>query len=384
MPKSNLHLRRMHIVVNSIYPNGYHLDNATFVEDLFGYLCSRYPEHHYYFLVNHSINHHYPSAANATVLPIDYSVNNFAKLKIWETIKLPSILKKLQATVLVQPFGLSSVTTKVPQVLFVSDLIWLQQPKLFPASIRLYHRLFAKKGIHKAAQIVTFSQSIQQQLIHQYPAISNKVIAIGGAVSALFQPASYELKQQTKDGYADGRSYFLFVGGNNQSKNLVGVLKAFSSFKRWQKSNMKLLISGTITLQKDDVLKKISSYKYKDDVVVLQGLSPEQLASVTAAAFALIAPYQYEESTLDLLAAMQCGVPVIASNLQAMQELGGDSCLYASPNEVDEIANHLKQLYRDEQLQVSLKAKGVEQAAAYNWEGTASTFWDVLVQATTS
>lgn len=147
---------------------------------------------------------------------------------------------------------------------------------------------------------------------------------------------------------------------------------------------MKLLISGTITLQKDDVLKKISSYKYKDDVVVLQGLSPEQLASVTAAAFALIAPYQYEESTLDLLAAMQCGVPVIASNLQAMQELGGDSCLYASPNEVDEIANHLKQLYRDEQLQVSLKAKGVEQAAAYNWEGTASTFWDVLVQATTS
>jgi glycosyltransferase involved in cell wall biosynthesis len=67
-----------------------------------------------------------------------------------------------------------------------------------------------------------------------------------------------------------------------------------------------------------------------------------------------------------------------------MEELGGDACLYASPNEVDEIANHLKQLYRDEQLQASLKAKGLEQAAKYNWERTTNAFWEVLVQATTS
>jgi hypothetical protein len=44
----------------------------------------------------------------------------------------------------------------------------------------------------------------------------------------------------------------------------------------------------------------------------------------------------------------------------------------------------LKQLYRDEQLQASLKAKGLEQAAKYNWERTTKAFWDVLVQATTS
>jgi len=374
----------MHIVVNSIYLHGSQPENASFIEELFEHLCTKYSEHHFYFLVNQSTNHHYPAAANATIIPVEYTVKNFASLKIWESIKLPFILKKLQATVLLQPFGLCSITTKVPQVLFVSDLFWLHQPQLLPASIRLYHRLFGKKGIHKATQMITFSQSIQQQLISQYPNISNKITTIGGAVSALFQPASYEQKQQTKDGYADGRNYFLFVGGNNPSKNLVGVLKAFSSFKRWQKSNMKLLIAGTMTPQKDDVLKKIGSYKYKDDVVVLQVLAPEQLASITAAAFAVIAPYLYEETALYMLAVMQSGVPVVASNFPAMEELGGEACLYASPNEVDEIANHLKQLYRDEQLQASLKAKGLEQAAKYNWERTTNAFWEVLVQATTS
>ena len=145
---------------------------------------------------------------------------------------------------------------------------------------------------------------------------------------------------------------------------------------------MKLLIMGPFTPQKEDMLKKLSSYKYKDDVVVLKNLSKEQTVLITASAFALIVPYLHvtEESAMTLLTSMQCGVPVIASNFESMTEFGGDSCLYVSPDETDEIANKMKHLYRDEQLQTTLKVNGLQQAALYNWDKTANKFWDMLLK----
>ena len=372
----------MRIVVNCINLQGEPLKSTSFLENFLGFLCIKYTETQFYFLVNKGTDGHLPSSANASIITTDYTINSFVSLKIWSSIKLPMVLRKLNASVLIQPFGLTTIATNIPQILFMYDLTWMQKPALLPPTFRLLHKVFGQKIIQKSAQIVTLSQSLQQQLINQLPELATKTTVIGGAISSMFQPISSEHKQQIKNVYADGRSYFLFIGGNDPSKNVVGVIKAFSSFKRWQKSNMKLLIMGPFTPQKEDMLKKLSSYKYKDDVVVLKNLSKEQTVLITASAFALIVPYLHvtEESAMTLLTSMQCGVPVIASNFEAMTEFGGDSCLYVSPDETDEIANKMKHLYRDEQLQTTLKVNGLQQAALYNWDKTANKFWDMLLK----
>ena len=126
----SLLLLRMHIVVNSIYLQGSHPDNSSFIEELFVELANKYSEHHFYFLVNKGGNHQYPTSANATIVTIEYTIKSIASLKIWMNLKLLFILKKLQANVLIQPNGLCSFTTSIPQILFISDLIWLQKPLL--------------------------------------------------------------------------------------------------------------------------------------------------------------------------------------------------------------------------------------------------------------
>ena len=378
--KSSLLLRRMQIVVNSIYPQGHFPDNASFAGDFFGYLAGQHPDHHFYFLTNQESNQYYTAATNATIVPINNTLNNIASLQFWNNVQLALLLKKLQTTVLVQPFGFCCRTTNVPQVLMVSDLLWMNKQPYFSKTIRTYHRLFGKQGIKKAAHIITFSDFIKQALINQYPNALDKVAVFSAAASYFFQPITIEQKQQVKDSYADGREYFLFTGGNNPKNNLIGLLKAFSLFKKWQKSNMKLLIAGHITQQKGDVLKKLSSYKYKDDVVVLKEIDEQQLTLITAAAYTFIFPSLYEGFTTPMLSAMQCGVPVVASRLSTATEIGGEGCLYAAVNDVEDLANQLKLLYRDELLRASLIEKGLQQAAIYNWERTAGLFWDGLLK----
>lgn len=371
----------MHIVVNTIYPKGYYPDNTSFTEQLFGYLAKKHPEHHFYFLIHKGNNHSYSTDANTTIIPISNAVTNIVSLKIWGIVQLPLLLKKLKATVLVQPYGFCSLTTNVPQMLMVSDLLWMDKPQYLPRTIRLYHHLFGKQGIKKATQIITFSDFIKQSLINQYPIATEKVSFVYGTTSPFYQPITFEQKQQTKDGYADGREYFLFTGGNNPKNNLVGLLKAFSLFKKWQKSNMKLLVAGQITPQKGDVLEKLSSYKYKDDVVILKGINEQQLVLITTAAYSFIFPSLSEGFAVPVLSALQCGVPVIATNLNTTTEIGGDGCLYASANDAEGIANQMKLIYRDEHFRASLIEKGLRQAAIHNWGKTGELFWDALLKA---
>jgi glycosyltransferase involved in cell wall biosynthesis len=191
---------------------------------------------------------------------------------------------------------------------------------------------------------------------------------------------SWHEKEQVKDGFADGREYFLFTGGIHPRKNLLNLLKAFSLFKKWQHSNMKLLVAGRLAWQYDDIVEKLKTYKYRDDVVMLGHLPEADLARVTAAAYALIYPSFFEGFGLPIVEAMQCGVPVITSNTSAMPETGGDAALYADPGDPDAIAKHMLQLYRDENLRSRLIAAGMDQAGKFNWDHSAAAFMEILSQ----
>ena len=369
----------MHIVVNNIYLQGNHPHGNHFVQHLFSYLIGKHPEHYFYFLVNKSDKINYTKADNATIITINQSIKNIASLKIWETIQLPKMLKQLKATILVQPNGLTG-TTKVPQLMVVIDQLWVQQPSTAPAFLRWYRRVFMKQGIYKAAQITTLTEQTRQDLLSTYPMAAGKVSLVYSAASPLFQPVDYDQKRQTKDGYADGREYFLYTGIHHSTKNIFELLRAFTLFKRWQKSNMKLLVVGTIAAEKNGIPQKLTSYKYKDDVVLLPAITEQQLAHITAAAYAVIHPFFHEPLAMPILSSMQSGVPVITISAHNIEEIGGDTCFYALPNNSEALANEMKLLYRDELLSQSLVEKGLQQATVFNWKRTGDLFWDAVLK----
>ena len=370
----------MHIVVNNIYLQGNIGQGNTFVQHFFEYLVSKHPEHHFYFLINRGDKNNYPKAENATVINVNSSVKNIASLKIWNIIQLPKMLKQLKASILIQPNGLHSAT-KVPQLLLITDLIWMQPSPQMSASLRWYHKFFMKAAIAKAWQVVTLTEQTKQDLLSNFPSVSGKVSLIYSAASAIFHQLEYDEKKQIKDSYSEGKEYFLYTGSHHSDKNILELLKAFSLFKRWQKSNMKLLVAGKIASKKNGIIQKLDSYKYKDDVVLLPSITEQQLAQITAAAYIVIHPFYNEPFAQPILSTMQCGVPVIAINENNIEEIGGDTCLYAVPGDNEALANQLKLLYRDENLSRTLVEKSLLTKNVFNWERTGGLFWESVLKA---
>ncbi|MEI6088183.1 MAG: glycosyltransferase family 1 protein, partial [Bacteroidota bacterium] len=151
-------------------------------------------------------------------------------------------------------------------------------------------------------------------------------------------------------------------------------------FKKWQKSNMKLLVAGRLAWQYEGLIEKLKSYKYRDDLVLLNYVSDDELAKITASAYALVYPSFFEGFGLPILEAMQSGTPVICSNTSSMPEAAGAAALFADPNDPDAIAKQMLAIYKDESLRDELIQKGKLRAAEFNWDKTADLVWNAILK----
>jgi glycosyltransferase involved in cell wall biosynthesis len=95
-----------------------------------------------------------------------------------------------------------------------------------------------------------------------------------------------EEKEQVKAIYTEGKEYFLFTGNIYPEDQLLVLLKAFSQFKKWQLSNMKLVLAGATNKKTARLKEKLATYKYREDVVILENPSPELITNLLQAAYA--------------------------------------------------------------------------------------------------
>lgn len=368
----------MRIAVNAIFLQNEHLEGfGHYVNEVFSRLVVQHPEHEFIFVFDRPFPNKFIYAENVIPVIVSPPARHALSFKYWYDIKAPLALRSLKPEIWIQPYGFCSLSTKIPQVMIVHDLAFLHYPKFLPWHHRWYYRRYTKKFLAKAESIVTVSAYTKSDIMQRYPMIkAGKIDVIPGAARSAFQPLSWHEKEQVKDGFADGREYFLFLGGIHPRKNLLNLLKAFSLFKKWQHSNMKLLVAGRLAWQYDDVLEKLKTYKYRNDVVMLDYLPDDELAKITATAYAVVYPSFFEGFGLPIIEAMQSGVPVITSNTSAMPETAGDAALYADPADPDAIAKHMLNLYKDETLRSQLIEAGKIQAAKYNWNLSAGLLWE--------
>ena len=133
-------------------------------------------------------------------------------------------------------------------------------------------------------------------------------------------------------------------------------------------------------MQANHIIEKLKTYKYRDEVVLLDYMPEADLAKVTAAAYALIYPSLFEGFGVPIIEAMQCGVPVACSNTSSMPEVAGDAALFFNPNDANDIALQMMVLYKDEKLRSQLIQKGYVQANKFSWNDSAQKLWQIIEQ----
>ena len=110
-------------------------------------------------------------------------------------------------------------------------------------------------------------------------------------------------------------------------------------------------------------------------------VSDEELVEHYRRADAFVDTSLYEGFGFQVLEAMACGTPVVASDTTSIPELVGDAALLCPPGDADAFAAALRRLRSEDGLADELRRRGLERAAAFTWERTALALADAVEEA---
>jgi glycosyltransferase involved in cell wall biosynthesis len=68
---------------------------------------------------------------------------------------------------------------------------------------------------------------------------------------------------------------------------------------------------------------------------------------------------------------MQCGVPVITTNVSSLPEVVGDAGVLVELNQPDQLADSIGELLTDETKRQHYSKAGIQRAKQFSWERTA-------------
>lgn len=364
----------MRIAVTGIFLNSGPLEGyGHYSLELLRKLVEQSSQHSFLFLYDRPIKALPLQHPRITHLFVGPATRHPLSQAIWYHFTAPRQVRKWEADVWLQPYGFSSFWVNPPQVTIVHDLAPFRLPAAIPWYHRWHYRLFTGKALQKANLLACVSSATRNDLRQIFPFLQSRQISLlPGAPRPGFQPLTWEEKIEIKNKYTGGNEYFLVAGSIHPRKDLITVLKAFSLFKSWQKSNMKLVIAGRWAWQNVSLQQKISTYKYRDELIITGYVPEDALYQLTAAAYALIYPSLLEGFGLPIVEAMQAGVPVIASRQPALIETGGAAALYFEAGDPEDLYQKCLQLYKDESLKSRNILEGCHQATLFSWQQTAA------------
>jgi len=350
-----------------------------FIVACFSRAALQYPQHQFIYIVADGFDEKYIATKNSTVVSIGAAAKNPLRLQYQLNYKIPAILRKHKADVFVSSSAVCSLRSKVPQCMFVNDLSFLHHPELYTKSWWRFYKKNTTKFLDKAKAVITPAEFIKKEIGTQYKTAAEKITVAHYGTAENYTPLSWQEKEAIKENYTEGREYFLYSGPIHLQQNLFTLLKAFSFFKKRQKSNMQLVIASKDAADKDFIT-SVATYKYRKEVKILDNLPVESLAKITGAAYALIYPSAYHILGSSITEAMQSDIPVITANTPGAKEICADAALYINPNDFNDIADKIMLLFKDENKRNELIANGRQQAGLYQWNKTADILWQAIVK----
>jgi glycosyltransferase involved in cell wall biosynthesis len=346
---------------------------------VFCLIAKNNPQHDFYFLFDRPYNSSVICSPNIYPIIVKPQANHPLLWRLWYNWQIPAVMKKIKADVFVSPDGFCSLRTKIPQCLVVHDLSFLHHTDSISKSHLAYYKKHTPFFLKKAKRIATVSEFSKQDICKQYGTAPEKISVVYSAANPMFVPLAEEEKEIIKQKYTSGTEYFLFTGAVHPQNNLINLLKAYSVFKKKQKSSMKLVIAGHMARENNAFVKLLQTYKFRNDVILTGYISKEEFTKLVASAYAMVYPSFVEGFGVPPLEALQCHVPAAVSNLGSLQEIGGNACLYFDPNNIEEMAEKMTRLYKDEDMRKELTGFGQKKLIQFTCNRTAALLWDCIL-----
>jgi glycosyltransferase involved in cell wall biosynthesis len=262
--------------------------------------------------------------------------------------------------------------TRGKKIVTVCDLFFMDVPEKADREARRHFIRGAKRSLDRADGIVTISEFTKKALMERFGLAENKIkVTYLGLNRAYLEAAGREELDAARRALDLPPEFLLFVGATEPRKNLLNLMDALALVhQRFKK--IPLVLVGRRGGDHHRLMARIASRGLGPWVRILGYRPDRDLRNIYQAASGFVFPSFCEGFGLPLIEAMACGVPVAASGVAAMPEVGGDAALYFDPERPDDIAEKITRILQDESLKEALIRKGRTRAQDFRWVRTAS------------
>ena len=270
-------------------------------------------------------------------------------------------------------------------VVTVHDLAPIRFADRYPRRARAVHKRGAHIAAAEAARIIVPSRSTALDVEEFYGVERERIRVVphgvdfadlGAAARAAVGDAG---KRWERRGIAE--PYVLWIGTQEQRKNVVAVLDAFAHVAA-RHPELSLVLHGPNGWLGDEVGEGLQQRGLHSRTIVSEGSLPRnELAALYARASAFIYPSLYEGFGMPVLEAMACRTPVVTSNISALPETAGDAALLVDPLDDVALAEAIARIMEDPVLAEDLAQRGQKRARALTWGETARRTWAIYEEA---
>lgn len=334
-----------------------------------------HPETQFLFLFDRKYSEEFVFSSNITPVVIYPQARHPILYYWWFEYSVARILNRVKPDIFYSPDGYLSLNADVPSIPVIHDLNYEHYPNDLPKTESWYYRHFFPLFAAKAKKILTVSEFSKQDISKEYHIDASKIDVVYNGADSLYKPLEEVDKKEIRNKYSNGEEYFLYVSALHPRKNVKRLLEAFDKMKENANSPIKLVLVGPHYFKNSDMEKVYREMKFKNDVVFTGRLNVEELSKVMGAAFALVYVSYFEGFGIPLVEAMQCDIPIVASNVTSIPEIAQDAALIVDPFSIDSISSGMLEILKNEALRKKLIERGKERRNFFSWDKTAELTW---------
>jgi len=291
----------------------------------------------------------------------------------WEQGPLPRAARKLGVDVLHVPYWAPPISTALPTVVTVHDLIpLLLKPYRGGLLVRLYTAFMRATSPH-ATLLLTDSEASRRDIVEHLNVLPDRVRTVYLAVDKAYSDLSGFPKPDRSilEQFGVQPGYVLYLGGFDVRKNVRGVCAAFARAVQ-AVPDAHLVIAGKLPAADSefapDPRRLAQEAGISEERVHFVDFVPEAAKpALYRGARVFIFPSIYEGFGLPPLEALACGTPVVGSNASSLPEVVGDAGVLVDPADVDGMAKALVRLLTDDTFHTELRERALRQAARFSW-----------------
>ncbi|MEK7092232.1 MAG: glycosyltransferase family 1 protein, partial [Patescibacteria group bacterium] len=319
----------------------------------------------------------------------------FGPKRLWTQFALPLSLffAEPRPEVFFTPGHYRPRWSPIPTVVSIMDLGYLRYPDQFTRRDLYQLTSWTAHSIKKSDHVIAISESTKRDIIRYYKIPRSKItVTYPGYDKNKFKNQISKIKiREVKKKYNIKDDYILFLSTLKPSKNIEGLLTAFSLItnhpaegeaRHGRQSLITLVIAGKKGWLYESIFKKVKeldledkrSLPLRDKVVFTDFIPDDDVPLLMAGALVFVLPSFWEGFGIPVVEAMAVGTPVVVSTVGSLPEVVGDAGILVNPDDPGDIARGIKEALKNYD---ALSKKGLERTKLFDWQKAAQQTLEV-------